>query len=140
LSGLPSAQGVEGHGASIQVHRTADQAMGPEGIDRQGVAQQRHGARRGRASQIAHVSTEGAVELPSPPRWKRAPGWGRLEARSGSPVVSGEGPGRPGLEVHEGVVMETSPHFGLPLGIEPFDGGLKARLPWGYKDGHNRQG
>jgi hypothetical protein len=45
-----------------------------------------------------------------------------------------------GGEVHEGVVMETSSHLGLPLGVEPLDGGLKARLPRGYKDGHNGKG
>jgi hypothetical protein len=140
LTGLPSAQGVKGNGAGIQVHLTAHQPMGPEGINRKGVAQQLHGAMPGRASQIDHVPTQGTIELPPPPLGKRAPGWGRLDASHGSPVVGGEVTGGPGLEVREGVVMETRPHLGLPLGIEPFDGGLKARLPRGSKDGHDLEG
>src|SRR5262245_23722863 len=57
------------------------------------------------------------------------PGWGR-----------GDVAGRPALEIGQGIVMETSPDFGLPLGIESFDGSLKARLPWGRKDGHDIEG
>src|ERR687888_1962438 len=66
--------------------------------------------------------------------------WGRVDARHRSPVVGGDVTGRPALEVSEGVMMETGPYLGLPLGIETFNSSLKAGLPWGREHGHDLQG
>ncbi len=38
------------------------------------------------------------------------------------------------------VVLEASPDLGLSLGIEAFNGGLKARLTWEHEDGHDLEG
>jgi hypothetical protein len=129
LTRFPSAQGVEGDEAGIQVHLTSHQAMGPERIHGERVSQQ-----------LDHVPPQGARKVLPPPCGKRPPGWGRFDAGPGSPVVGGEIARRPALEIGEGVVMEPLPDLHLPLGIEPFDGGLKARLPRGREDGHDCEG
>src|SRR5215216_6435519 len=131
LTGLASAQSVECEAASFQVHLTAHQTMGPECSDGERVAQHLHSAMLRRASQIDHVPTQGGVEVSPPPLGQRPPRWGRVDARQRSPVVGGDVTGRPALEVSEGVMMETGPYLGLPLGIETFNSSLKAGLPWG---------
>jgi hypothetical protein len=140
LTGLAAAQGIEGDAARLPIHFTAHQTRGPECSDRERVAQHLHGAMRSRAAQLDYVPTQGGGEVSLPPGGKRPPRWGRVDASHRSPVVGGEVTGRPAWEIREGVVMETGPYLGLPLGIEAFNGGLKAGLPRGHEHRDDLEG
>jgi len=139
-TGFPSAQGVDGDEAGLQVYRTPHQPMGPERIHGARVSQPRHRAMCGRAPPIDDGPPPGVLKVLPPPWGKRPPGGGRGDASPGSPVVGGEIAGRPALEIGAGVVREPVPDLRLPRAMAPFAGGLKARLPRGCDDGHDREG
>jgi hypothetical protein len=74
LTRVPSAQGVEGDEAGIQVYLTPHQPMAPERIHGERVSQQLHRAMCGRAPQIDHGPPQGALTVLPPPCGKRPPG------------------------------------------------------------------
>ena len=90
LTRFPSAQGVEGDAAGIQVHLTPHQPMRPERVHGKRVSQQLHRAMFGRAPQIDDLPPQRALEVPPPPDGKRPSRWSRFDADPGSLEVGGE--------------------------------------------------
>src|SRR6266849_2204319 len=125
---LTAAKGVEADELGTEIDLAANKAMGPKRIDVEGATQQAHDASLGAAANEDHQTVGIRLKIRLPRGEERTP-WGScLDPRGGSCSVGADIALGPLVQGGERLVVEASPHLGLPATIEVFDGGLEPAL------------
>jgi hypothetical protein len=138
--GLTSSEGVEADGVGVEVNHAADEAVRPERIDGEGVAEQADVATIVGSSEEDDLASGMSLwVLPPGLREGLSEGSGE-DAFGGSGSCGGNEPGGLILKSLQGLVMEASPDLGLPTAVVAFDGSLEACLARWSEDGYHLQG
>jgi hypothetical protein len=137
---LSSSEGVEADDVGVEVELAADEAVRPEWVDGEGVAEQADLATIVGSSEENNFPCGMSLKV-LPPRLREGlPEGGCQDAFGGSGSRGGNEPGGLILKSLQGVVMEASPDLGLPAAVVAFDGGLEAGLARWSEDGYHLKG
>lgn len=115
----------------LKIDLTAQEPMGPQGIDRKGSSQERDRSLGSGATQIDHLPTRVGLQIQRPVGRGRAPWRAVLRPLRHAPAIGGEKLLRSALDHGQVDMVKALPDFGLPAAVEMLDHGLKARFPWG---------
>src|SRR5438270_10225171 len=136
---LLTAESEEANLPLVQIHLTANQAVGPHVAQWPGLTQQGHLAVAIAAPQVDQPATGPLLQVKLP------------VGGEGRPVRAGLDPRRPrlaqgrdvllgmALQVGQVGVLEAGPDLGLPPAVVTLDHGLEAGLAWGHQHRHHAQ-
>ena len=129
MIGIPAAKCVEADGLIAEIDLTANQTMRPQWIDLKGMTKQADRAGFGGATYEDHHSLGVNLEIGLPGE-KQGTALGRTinPCRSALAVGPDVAAGLR-LKAGQGIMVEATPHLGLPTAVEVFDGSLEAGLP-----------
>jgi hypothetical protein len=137
---LSSSEGVETDGVGVEVELATDEAVRPELVDGEGVAEQADLATIIGSSEEDDLACGMSLKVLPPRLGEGLPEGGCQDAFGGSGSCGGNESGGLILKSLQGVEMEASPDLGLPAAVVALDGGLEAGLARGSEDGGHLQG